>query len=108
MILGVAVGVLFTNLDFFLGKTYLIDLKSPIFLGVGAGLALAALYFKKLSKKFVANAWAGAFSAYISVPITKIFLKMPMQPKEETMVYVSVGVGIVISIFLFRELDNKK
>ena len=108
MVIGVAVGVLFTNLDFFLGKTYLVDLKSPIFLGLGAALILASFYFKQVSRKIFANGWAGAFSAYISVPITKIFLKVPMLPKEVTMVYVSVGVGLVISIFLFKEAEKRQ
>lgn len=107
MVIGVAVGVLFTNLDFFLGKTYLVDLKSPIFMGIGGALILGAMYFKQLSKKILANSWAGAFSAYISVPITKIFLKQPITQKEETMVYVSLAVGLLISVILFKESDKK-
>lgn len=104
LFVGTAVGILSTNLNA-LSQLTSQRLQDPIFLAVGAGLIVIGRLFPKASSKLIANVWAGAYAAYVSVPASKLLMKQPMSEEQKLMLYISLGGGFIISWYLFRRSE---
>lgn len=105
--IGTAAGIFSTNLNHFFKMASNFG-QDPIFILSGLALAAAGKIFPKLSAKIIANIWVGAYSAYITLPATKIMTKAPMGQKESYYFYGSLVIGFIISWFLFNRAEAKR